>query len=405
VKNVKLFLAFFLILGVSTPGLADDDSVFSSTDFSQGNKWVASSPVDESDRLIKFTLQADYQQDANIQGQAFSVLDISAKRLLDENAVTADALLRIEKNLSTSDEVTDFQLRLARLSYLQPWLQVSVGRFDLFQTLTPNLFFGGYPIMGIHRVDGVMMTLPFSFFFNVGESKVVETHNSSPLALTFFYTPSLFSAEEVQYNSTQAYWLSQLRCRINTNDFETTFRGNIGGTQTNFFSDSSFNGNLTYSIAADLAYQQNYDLTAEFGSQNASSPSETGVLSLGFQMSRIGTWGDFSIDQIALESQFPLEHSLDNPFTGGNNFNPYLAQTPQNSWYAKIRARLRVLFIEFHVTNNQDDFTFGRLVPGSVAVPFTGAFGPGNETDGPGISLRSASYSQLAYFVRTGVEF
>jgi hypothetical protein len=404
-KNVNLFLAFSLILGVSTPGLADDDSVFSSTDSSQGNKWVAPSPVDESDRLIKFTLQADYQQDANVQGQAFSVLDISAKRQLDENAVTADALLRVEKNISSSDDVTDFQLRLARLSYLQPWLQVSVGRFDLFQTLTPNLFFGGYPIMGIHRVDGVMVTLPFSFFFNVGESKAVETHNSSPLALTFFYTPSLFSAEEVQYNSTQAYWLSQLRCRIDTNDFETTFRGNIGGTQTNLFSDSSFNGNLTYSIAADLAYQQNYDLTAEFGSQNVSSPSETGVLSLGFQMSRIGTWGDFSIDQIALESQFPLEHSLDNPFTGGNNFNPYLAQTPQNSWYAKIRARLRVLFIEFHVTNNQDDFTFGKLVPGSVAVPFTGTFGPGNETDGPGISLRSASYSQLAYFVRTGVEF
>jgi hypothetical protein len=402
----KIFLTFiFIILIFPFSVVFADEGLSSTFTDSQENKWVAPPPVDESDRLIKLTLQADFEQDADIQGQAFSVLDISAKRPLDENAVTADALLRVEKNLSTSDDVTDFQLRLARLSYLQPWLQVSAGRFDLFQTLTPNLFFGAYPIMGIHRVDGVMVTLPFSFFFNVGESKPVETHNSSPLALTFFYTPSLFSAEEVQYDSTQAFWLSQLRCRIETKDFETTFRGNIGGTQTNFFTDSSLNGKLTYSLSADLAYQQNYDLTAEFGSQNASLPSETGVLSLGFQISRIGTWGDFSIDQIALEGQFPLEHSLDNPFTGGNNFDPYLAQAPQNSWYAKIRARLRVLFIEFHVTNNQDDFTFGRLVPGSVAVPFTGTFGPGNETDGPGIGLRSASYNQLAYFVRTGVEF
>jgi hypothetical protein len=58
-----------------------------------------------------------------------------------------------------------------------------------------------------------------------------------------------------------------------------------------------------------------------------------------------------------------------------------------------------------HVTNNQDDFTFGRPAPGSIGVPFTGSFGPGNETDGPGTSLRSGSYDVTAFLVRTGVEF
>jgi len=57
------------------------------------------------------------------------------------------------------------------------------------------------------------------------------------------------------------------------------------------------------------------------------------------------------------------------------------------------------------VTNNQDDFTLARPAPGALAVPFTGTFGPGNETDGPGTALRATSYNNLAFIVRSGVEF
>jgi hypothetical protein len=294
---------------------------------------------------------------------------------------------------------------LARLSYLEPWLQVTAGRFDLFQTMTPNLFFGAYPIMGIHRVDGVMATIPFSFFFDFGPSKEGKTEASSPLALSLFYTPSLFSAQQVQYDLTQAFWLSQLRFRIESKDFTAAFRANFGGSASDYFDYSSFNGGYTYSASADLSYQQNYDLTAEYGVQNINRSSDTGAFTLGFQASRLGTWGAFSFDQIAAEVQFPLAHSLSNPFTGGNNFVSSLAQPSQNSWYVKVRTRLKVLFIELHLTNNQNDFTLGRPAPGSIAVPFTGTFGPGNETDGPGTPLRASSYNNLACLIRTGVEF
>jgi hypothetical protein len=119
----------------------------------------------------------------------------------------------------------------------------------------------------------------------------------------------------------------------------------------------------------------------------------------------LGTWGAFSVDQIAAEGQFPLGSSLANPFTGGNGLFPAQAQTPQTAWYFKVRTRLKVLFIEFHVTNNQNDYTLARPAPGSIGVPFTGAFGPANETDGPGTPLRSAGYNNWAYLVRAGVEF
>jgi hypothetical protein len=371
----------------------------------QENKWVPPPPVSESDRDIRFLLQADYQQDANLQGQAFSMFDLSAKRMLDENSVSADGLVRIRKGLSTSDEAAEVDLRLAKVSYLDPAFQVSVGRFDLFQLLTPNAFFGAYPIMGVHRVDGVMATIPISLFLGFGGTQNTQAQGSSPLALSFFYTPSLFSAEQVVEDGSQSFGLGQLRCRISGSDFDMTLKANAGTSANDFFDYSSVNGNLTASLSGDFDFHKNMDLTAEYGVQNTSHFTDTSALSLGLQANQLGTWGAFSIDQVVVEGQFPLGDSLANPFTGGNGFVPSEAQAPQAAWYAKLRVRLRVLFIEFHLTNNQDDFTFNRLVPSAVGIPFNNGFGPGNETLGPGTGLRSSAYGQIACLIRTGVEF
>jgi hypothetical protein len=259
--------------------------------------------------------------------------------------------------------------------------------------------------MGIHRVDGVMVTIPFSFFFGLGDTKNTEAQGSSPLALSFFYTPSLFSAQQVQEDATQAFGLGQLRCRITSNDFDMTLKANMAASASDFFDYSSLNGGPAASLAADFDFHRNVDLTAEYGVQNPSHFNDTSALALGLNAGQLGTWGALSIDQIAVEAQVPMGGSLDNPFTGGNGFMPSLAQAPQTSWYAKLRMRLKVLFLEFHATNNQDDFTLDRLVPSAIGVPFNGGFGPGNETNGPGTGLRSASYKQAAFLVRTGVEF
>ncbi len=397
---------FFILFCLPTLLLAEE--TFSQNSFletGQENKWVAPPPVSESSREIKFLLQADFQQDADLQGQAFSMFDLSAKRSLDENSVSADGLIRFRKSLSTSDSASEVDLRLAKISYLDPSFQVSVGRFDLFQTLTNNAFFGAYPIMGIHRVDGVWATIPISLFFGFGDSKNTQGQGSSPLALSFFYTPSLFSAQQVQEDTTQAYSLGQLRCRIDSNDLDLTLKANVGGTATDFFDYSSFNGGPSASLSADLDMHQNTDLTAEYGVQNTSHFSDTSALALGLQEEQLGTWGALSIDQFVLEAQIPMGNSLDDAFTGGNNFIPSLAQKPQVSVYAKLRMRLKVLFLEIHATNNQNDFTLDRLAPSALALPFNGSFGPGNETNGPGTGLRSASYNQVAFLIRTGVEF
>jgi hypothetical protein len=403
-KTSVLVLPLFLLSMTFIPAFAED-SALGFADPGSDNKWIAPPPADDTDRTVSYDLQALYQNDVDHPNSESSVFDLSVKRALDENSIMADGLVRVEKGLSTSDHSDDVELRLARISYSQSWIQITGGRFDLFETLTPNLFFGAYPLMGIHRVDGLMVTIPFSFFFQLGPAQKDQTQTSSPLALTFFYTPSLFSAQQVQLDGSQDFFLSQLRLRLDSADFQSTFRVNVAESPNNFFTYSAFNGNLTGSLSADLRFNQDYVLTFEYGAQNLQFIGQTSAFTAGFQANDLGTWGDFSLDQLALEGQFPVGSSALNPFTGGNGFTPGLATLPRDSFYLKVRARLKVLFFEFHVTNNQDDYTLDRLSPFSTFVPFTGNFGPGREADGPGSGLRGFSYQNPGFLIRAGVEF
>jgi hypothetical protein len=404
-KYIGLTSFILLVWCFSFGPASAQDSSLGFADASPDHKWVAPPPVDNNDRDVSYDLQALYQNDLDHPNSESSLLDFSVKRALDENSIMAEGLVRVEKGLSSSDNSDDVELRLARLSYLQPWIQITGGRFDLFQTLTPNLFFGAYPLMGIHRVDGVLVTIPFSFFFQLGPSKQGQAQTASPLALSFFYTPSLFSAQQVQLDGSQDFFLGQIRLRLDSDDFQSTFRVNLAESPNDFFTYSSFNGNLTGSVAVDLRFKQGYVLTGEYGIQSFQQINQTSVFTAGLQANRLGTWGDFSLDQIALEGQFPVNSSPLNSFTGGNAFTPGLATLARDSFYLKIRARLKVLFFEIHVTNNQDDYTLDRLTPASTSLPFTGNFGPGREADGPGSTLRSFSYQNPGFMIRSGVEF
>lgn len=404
--GLRFVCVCMILMWCADTSLCQGVQTSSFVDPSPSHPWVAPPPLDENSRLLKISLNANFQRDGDLPGLAYSTFDLSAKRKLDEHAVIAEGSIRFRKDLSSSDSASDLDLRLARISYLDPLFQATVGRFEVFQMVSPNLFFGAYPLMGIHRADGLFVTIPFSFLFNFGNPKGEEKlHSSPPLALGFFYTPSLFSAQQVEHDLTQAFWLSQVRFRLEGDDLGFNVRANAGQSGSNFFEYSSFSGDWTGSLAAELAYHGNYSLSAEYGVQSFGHPRETSALAVGFQANRIGTWGAFSFEQIAVEGQFPVASSTQNAFAGGNAFVPTIAQSPQAGFYFKAKARLRILFIEFHATNNQNDYTLGRPTQAALGVPFTGRFGPGNEADGPGSSLRSSSYEDIAFLLRTGVEF
>ena len=364
-------------------------------------KWIPAPPPKEESRTLTYSVDTVYRN--AVQGsQLFAFGDIYARRKLDEYSVTADLLVRFSKSLSSSDSVEAIDLRLARLTYIEPFFQISAGRFDLFPILTPMTFFGAYSDMGLHRVDGAMIVIPVFFRFGIEN---YQTYTAPPTAITIFYSPSLLEAQNVVLDTSQAYLLTQARFKTAIAGIESSFRANFAWTTTNYFKYSALNGGLAYSFAADFTYDKDLSLFGEWGVQNADLFNQTGVLGIGARYSRIGTWGPFSIDSITLEAQIPLENSLDNEFSGGNPIDTTQAQLPQMTWYADLKTRVKNINLTFTVTNNLDDFTLNRLTPQNTNLVFTGDYGPGRETDRTGTPLRAAAVNNLAFLISAGVDF
>jgi hypothetical protein len=321
---------------------------------------------------------------------------------LDENSTTADLQVRFSKNLSTSDSANEVDLRIAKITYAEPWLQVSVGRIDIFPVLTPMTFFGAYPDMGIHRVDGAMAVIPVYFEFG---NKSDSSYSSLPTALTVFYTPSLLEASDVILDTQQAFLLTQARAKIDFLGLESIWSANLAWTSTDYFSYSSLNGGLSLSATGDIVVDKEFSLYGEFGDQNTSLFNSTDVLGLGAKVQKIGTWGAFSLDSLSFELQLPLENDPNNVFSGGNPFNSSLATNSMASWYGEIKTRLRVVTFTFAITNNMDDFTLNRLTPFNTSYVSNGPVGPGRELEKSQIPLLAASYSQPAFLIAVGADF
>ena len=355
----------------------------------------------DSSRNLSFDILSTYKSDV-LGSNLFSIGDLFASRKLDEYSVTTDFQVRFEKNLSVSDSADQVDLRLAKITYLEPWLQFSIGRFDLFPVLTPMQFFGAYSDMGIHRVDGVMVVLPLTLNFGIEN---YESLNAPPLALTAFYTPSLLEASNVQLDTQQSLLITQLRARFKIMDTNTTWRLNYTWSGTDYFTDSTLNGGSSGSLAVEAALDTDVSVYGEFGVQNINYFSNTDVVGFGAKIHGIYTWGPLSLDDITLEGQLPLENDPANIFSGGNNFAPNLATNSQLSWFGSLKARLKAVSITFAITNNLDDFTFNRVNSSNSAFPVNGPVGPGRELDHFQIPLQALTGSQPGFLIAVSTDF
>jgi hypothetical protein len=364
--------------------------------------WIPAPQPKADSRNLYFDIYSAYESSAS-GSNLFSVADLYANRKLDENSTTADLQIRLSKNLSSSDSTNEVDLRIAKITYVEPWLQVSVGRMDIFPILTPMTFFGAYPDMGVHRVDGAMGVIPINFEFG---NKSDSSYSSLPTALTFFYTPSLLEASDVVLDTQQAFLLTQARAKIDFFGVESLWSVNLAWTSTDYFEYSSLNGGLALSATGDVIIDKEFSLYGEFGDQNTSLFSSTNVLGLGTKVQKIGTWGDLSLDSLSFELQLPLENDPNNIFSGGNPFNPSLATSPTTaSWYGEMKTRLRVLTVTFAITNNMDDFTLNRITSANSGYVSNFPVGPGRELEKSQITLLAASYNQPAFLISVSADF
>jgi len=388
-----------------TPTTESESTSSEETDLSETSargRWVPPAVVGREDQILRFTAHAVCEGDGRVGTKGFSIFDFSAIKGFGIDSVTGEGWVRFSKQASSSDRAGTLELRTARATFFEPWIQCTVGRFDLFPHLTPNAFFGSYPTMGLRRVDGFLVILPAFFKFGIRDDK---TYTMPPASLSFFYSPTFFPEGAAILDQTQAFALAQARFRVRVGEVQTGLRFNYAKSRETWFAFSSFSGVPAYSAAAEIIYRGGVSATVEYGVQNVCRWRQTNAVSGGLRVVRAATWGPFSVDDLVVEGQWPIARVGSNPFTGGNDLLPALAGLPKAAWYARIKTRLKELIVEFHVTNNQDDFTLGRLVPESVYLPFADRFGPGLEAEGSGTGFRGRSYREPRYLVRVGVEF
>lgn len=365
------------------------------------NRWIGPVLSDEN-RLFRCTAHMAYQGDGHPDGTASSIFDMAALKRFSGDSVTGEGQVRFSKDASTNDRPGDIELRAARVTFSEPWIQCSAGRFDLFPHLTPNTFFGAYPVMGLRRVDGVLAILPAFFKFGVRDDK---SYTMPPASVSLFYSPTFFPEGVALLDQTQSFMLAQARFRARISEVQVGLRGNYAKSRETWFAYSAFGGVPAYSIAVEASYRENYSVTAEYGVQSVCRWRLTNAASAGLRAVRLATLGPLSIDDVALEAQVPLAKHVSNAFTGGNDLVPSLGTLPETAWYVRLRSRLKALIVEFHATTNRDDFTLGRLVQEATYWHLDGSFGPGLEAEGPGVPFRARTYKDPLFMTRVGVEF
>jgi len=362
--------------------------------------WIPAPMPKDSSRSSMYSINSFYKWDAS--GSTLETLgDIFVHKKLDQYSTTGDLWIRVSKDLSSSDTIGSVDLWEGKITFLEPWLQFSVGRFDIFSTVTPGSFFGNYPLMGLHRVDGAILVLPL--FFKVGIDNL-DSFQSPPLSLTFFYTPSLLEAQDVKLDTDQAFFFTQLRFRLNVFGLLSTFRTNMGWTNTDYFTYSSLNGGFTFSEALDVTVDNNLSVYGEFGDQNPALFNETDVAMAGIKLSKLATFGPLSLDSFCVEIQLPLENSSNNIFSGANPFNHTLAQNSANTYYGGAKFRLQDIAFDLGITNNVDDFTLNRVNQTNSIIPNVGPIGPGRENE-LGIPIVSPSTNVFAFLFDAGINF
>jgi len=367
-------------------------------------RWVPWPPIREEARLISYNLSAVYRDQKQADTSAYSVMDIRAMRRPDEYFVSGEGMVRFVSSASPADNVQTVQLRTAKVDLAENWFTLTAGRFNISDQVSTTRYFGRYPFEGLRRVTGVRLFLPVRFLIGVEDYRNVS---SPPTSISLYYLPNIFSDIDADLSGQQAFFLGNARARVKlAKKWQTVFLLNYGKSKSNYFQYSSINGSGTMSAAAEIIFDSNYSVYGEIGFQNTSKTAGTEVATFGVSLKRIGTFGPFSVDDVIFEAQKPMNTSLENPFTGGNPVFPEFATTPDMTYYVKVKARVRGVFLEADGTTAVNDYTFARLNHtnvNSLTLPLP--IGGGLENDGLEIPFASSLAGEWAMMFRAGVQF
>jgi len=359
-------------------------------------------PRDEA-RAIVYTVNSLYRDQGDGDYKGFSFFDLTAKRKIDEYAITGEGSVRFLSSASASDDAKQIQLRTAKADWAETWFSFTTGRFDITDQVSTTNFFGRYSFEGLHRVTGFRLYLPIRFLVGIEDYRSVS---SPPTSLSFYYLPNIFQDIDADVSGKESFFLANARARFTIKRFQTVFLLNYGKSKSNYFQYSTINGSGTFSFSTQITFDNNYSIYGEFGIQNTSVTSGTEVAAIGASFKRLATFGPFSVDDIILEMQMPLSTSSENPFTGGNGIFTDYGITPRTAYYIKIKARARGVFLEADATTSVNDYTFARLNHSNInSLNFPLPVGGGLESEDTQFPFSSSDGITWGLMFSAGIKF
>jgi len=321
---------------------------------------------------------------------------------------TAELNARVSKGAS-SDDSAFLGLETASVSYVGPWVTFSGGRRDVGTFLSPGTFFGSYSTMGERQLDSAMVTLPFRFFAEIpdADAQVTAPYN----ALSVFYTPNLFEADQTTYAGDQGMVIGQLRVKFDFDKISFDVIANYGQGTGDYFQYGTVNPSGTAEGSIALKYGI-YSIWADYAVQSMAFFQSTQVAAggVGFNVKK---WTFGLLDTLTGEVQMPLGiGDPNNPFTGGDpQAEGSDGVTPELAWFGQVRKEFGAkspnepmrFFYGVAATNSVGDYTLARISQGALSVPVGQGFGLGPKVEG--LALRSSSYNTAAGIVYAGYEF
>lgn len=330
-------------------------------------------------------LKSDFQDDAN--GKLFAnKLSIKAKQTLFDNFI-ADANIRFTKPMSNENMPVMTEILTAKFQYVNNYFNITFGRAELTKTISTLNYFGPYVTAGQRYLDLVGITIPFYLKAGIPELEEIEL---PPLALSMYYSPTMFNFLHTAYDGSQEYYMFQLRANMEIAKCPSQIIVNVGKSTTAYFNYSilSTNPAVEVSISTDLG--NHFKFNGSAGVLNSALFSQTLVVAGGLELHNLKEW-IFALDEVIFETQLPLSQVT-------SSFDPNTFP-----WFLSVRNKFGKFRYGLAVTTSNNDYTFKTLV--SYNPVFMPPFGSGNVFAPEGITLDKKPGGLPSWYGYVGYEF
>ncbi len=327
---------------------------------------------------INFNLKTYYLRDSLITDYR-TELGISTRQTLFDNFL-ADVYIRLIKSMSNDSAGVDWEFMRGSFQYVGTYFQLLAGRIETTKIFSTMNFYGSYTLGCQKYIDMAGFTFPLYLTGGIPE---IDEVKFPPIALSFYYIPTIFNSGHTNFNNDQALLVWQGRVNTVLFDSPVQFIINFSKSLTQYFLYNIMSGDLTLEGSLSVDMMKHFQINASYGVLNISQAGKTSAVSAGLELHNFAEW-IIAIDKIIFEQQFILD-----------------PDSSETTWFAAAENKISRFRYGAAVSNTTNRFTLNNV---NTIIPTT-PFGQGNTYAPENITFNNFDIGTLCYYVYIGYEF